>query len=404
MRHDDINRRQFLNRTGALGVGAASLGVSISVAGQGSKGKVGGSTELYDKIFACLAASRIASAMGAAVEGWSMEKIAERYGVFDKLIAYHHYNVDWDHPAGSTEDGIERQKLMCTAIIEKQDRISAEDLVRTWVKVLDPAKMRYMTERFDRDLLAKARTGEAPAWELGNLSKYPHLNTTARSFHAIALINACDIDGAIRDVYEIGRVYQPAYSDSFAWGAAYNAAVVHGMRADATVDSVIETALKYASPAARKEMRAGLDIAGKHGRALDMRKELNEMYTRQDSPYCADKRMRHYQASSIYETVTKSLAVFAATKGDVREAIVVAVNFGRDTDCLAASAGGLAGAFAGSKTLPGEWVEQVEEGTRNNPYTNSHITIKETADGMYNALKSRVRRMKGYVSLMESQF
>jgi len=76
---------------------------------------------LYDKIFACLAASRIASAMGAAVEGWSMEKIAERYGVFDKLIAYHHYNVDWDHPAGSTEDGIERQKLMCTAIIEKQD-------------------------------------------------------------------------------------------------------------------------------------------------------------------------------------------------------------------------------------------------------------------------------------------
>jgi ADP-ribosylglycohydrolase len=403
MEHDNLNRREFLNRAGVMATTAA-LGVP------GSAGRAGAGTNraqkagLYDKIYGCLAGSRIASAMGAAVEGWSMDKIAEKYGVFDKLVAYHHYNVDWDHPAGSTEDGTERQKLMCTAIIDKQDRISAEDLVRTWVKVLDPAKMRYMTEQFDRDLLAKARTGEVPAWELGNLSKYPHLNTTARSFHAIALINACDIDGVIRDVYEIGRVYQPAYSDSFVWGAAYNAAVVHGMRPDATVDSVIEAALKYATPGARKEMQAGLDIAGKYGRPLDMRKELNEMYTSQQSPYCADKRMKHYQASSIYETVTKSLAVFAATGGNVRDAIVVAVNFGRDTDCLGASAAGLAGAFAGSGTIPAEWVAQVEEGTRNNPYTNSHMTMKETADGMYEALKSKISKMEKHVGLMEAQF
>jgi ADP-ribosylglycohydrolase len=359
---------------------------------------------LFDKIYGCLAGSRIASAMGAAVEGWDMDRIAKKYGVFDKLLAYHHYNVDWDHPAGSTEDGIERQKLMCTAIIEKQDRITAEDLVRTWVKVLDPNKMKYMTEGFDRELLAQAKSGTVPAWELGGLSRHPHLNTTARSFHAIALINACDIDGVIRDVYEIGRVYQPPYSDSFPWGAAYNAAVVHAMRPDATVDSVIETALKYSAPRIRKEIQNGLDIAKKHSNPLDMRRELNEVYTRKDNPYFANARMKTYHASSIYETVTKALAVFVATKGNVKEAIVVAVNFGRDTDCLGASAAGLAGAFSGSGTIPVKWIEAVEEGTRNNPYANSHMTIEETAKGMFSALQNKVRKMKGYVTLMESQY
>ncbi|MHC4310391.1 MAG: ADP-ribosylglycohydrolase family protein, partial [Planctomycetota bacterium] len=250
MRKEDLTRRQFLCGAGvsAVSAGAVSLAPSKSVFAVSNKRKGDSlSSGLFDKIYGCLAGSRIASAMGAAVEGWDMDRIAKKYDVFDKLVAYHHYNVDWDHPAGSTEDGIERQKLMCTAIIEKQNRITAEDLVKTWVKVLDPNKMKYMTEGFDRELLAHAKSGTVPAWELGGLSKHPHLNTTARSFHAIALINACDMDGVIRDVYEIGRVYQPPHSDSYPWGAAYNAAVAYAMRPDATVDSVIETALKYST-------------------------------------------------------------------------------------------------------------------------------------------------------------
>jgi ADP-ribosylglycohydrolase len=404
----DFSRRHFLRR---VGVSATAAGALTAIQGKSSAAVTAAEKQesatrptLFHKIYGCLAGSRIGSAMGAAVEGWDMDRIAKKYGVLDKFVAYHHYNVDWDHPAGSTEDGIERQKLMCAAIIEKQDRITAEDLVRTWVKVLDPDKMKYMTEAFDRELLAAAKSGEVSAWELGSLSKYPHLNTTARSFHAIALINACDIDGVIRDVYEIGRVYQPPYSDSFAWGAAYNAAVVHAMRPDATVESVIETALKYATPEIRKEIQHGLDIAAKYSEPLDMRKELNEAYTNAASPYCADKRMQHYHASSIYETVTKALTIFAATKGNVKDAVIVSVNFGRDTDCLAASAAGLAGAFSGTRTIPAEWTDKVEEGTRDNPYTNSHLTIRATAEGMYRALQNKVKKMQEYAALMESQF
>ncbi|MBN1402427.1 MAG: ADP-ribosylglycohydrolase family protein, partial [Anaerolineae bacterium] len=75
---------------------------------------------LYEKIYGCLAASRIGSAMGAAVEGWSPERIAETYGFVDRLLPYKHYTnrgIDWERLPGTTEDGIERQKLMCQAII-----------------------------------------------------------------------------------------------------------------------------------------------------------------------------------------------------------------------------------------------------------------------------------------------
>jgi len=346
---------------------------------------------LYDKIYGCLAGSRIGSAMGAIVEGWDMERIEERYGVFDRLIAYHHYDVEWDHPAGSTEDGIERQKLMCAAIIEKQDRITAEDLVRTWVKVLDPEKMRFMTEPFDRHLLAAAKLGLVLPSQLGTLCRYSHLNTTARSFHAIPLINACDTEGTIRDLYDVARVYQPPFSDSFPWGAAYNAAVAHALRPDATVDSAVETALEHAAQPIREEIQAALDVAAKSSDPMNMRRELNERYAGGRFPYAA---------CLIYETVAKAMAVFAATKGNVKDAVIVSVNFGRDTDCLAATAAGLAGALTGTESIPSQWIDCVEEGTRNNPYTNSRLTIEETAKGLYSALQNKIRKMKEHTALL----
>src|SRR5512147_1851379 len=91
----------------------------------------------FEKVYGCLAASRVASSMGAAVEGWHADKIVATYGFLDKLLPYTHYGyrgVTWERMPGTTEDGIERQKLMCQAIIEKRDRITVEDLARVAVE------------------------------------------------------------------------------------------------------------------------------------------------------------------------------------------------------------------------------------------------------------------------------
>lgn len=107
--------------------------------------------------------------------------------------------------------------------------------------------------------------------------------------------------------------------------------------------------------------------------------------------------------SRAHECATIALSIFKATKGNVKEAIILAANNGRDTDCNCAASGGLAGAFSGTGSIPSEWIELVDAATQENPYTNSRLTMEETAKGMYRALRNKVRKMEAYVGLMRSQ-
>jgi len=76
------------------------------------------------------------------------------------------------------------------------------------------------------------------------------------------------------------------------------------------------------------------------------------------------------------------------------------VNFGRDTDCLAAIAGGLAGALSGAGGIPSDWIAQVNEATRQDPYTNNQRTIEETADSLLEAFTARHDRLREHLNLM----
>lgn len=360
---------------------------------------------LRDKFRGCIAASWIGSAMGAAVEGWSRERIKETYGSLDRLLPYRHYQADtnWERLPGTTEDGIERQRLIATAIIEKRDRILAHDLVAIWLRDLDPEKMVYKQERFDRSLLEIARAGVPPS-ELGRLWFFVNQVSMARASHPIGLINAGDLQGAAEDSFEVGKVY--AREDAFAlrWAALYNAAIAEACKPAATVKSVLEVAKRFAAfrreasilyaayDTTERAVTHALGLAAKHTDPMAMRDEFYELY----------EGGRHfvYSMSDASEVISKGLAVFAVTGGDPKQAILAAVNFGRDTDCLAAVAAGLAGALSGTATIPSEWIAQVNEATRQDPYTNNHRTIEETADGLIEAFLARRERLADYLTLM----
>ncbi|MCX7015399.1 MAG: ADP-ribosylglycohydrolase family protein, partial [Candidatus Sumerlaeota bacterium] len=113
-------------------------------------------------------------------------------------------------------------------------------------------------------------------------------------------------------------------------------------------------------------------------------------------------RYLNYGQSQANEIVSKGLAVFAISKGDPRRAVFTAVNFGRDTDCLAAVAGGLAGALCGTEAIPAEWIEQVDEATRCDPYTNNRRTIQDTAEALFAAYMARRRRMAEQLATMDA--
>ncbi len=112
-------------------------------------------TSLFDKVYGCIAASRIGSSMGTLTEGWSVARIEEVYGKVEFLKDQPPRRTEpvrrraqawseryfWHYPyemkAGETEDGIERQKLICTAIIEKKGRITAYDLAQIVIRDVD---------------------------------------------------------------------------------------------------------------------------------------------------------------------------------------------------------------------------------------------------------------------------
>lgn len=354
---------------------------------------------LRDKFRGCIAASRIGSAMGAVTEGWAPEDIKRQFGYLEELRSYKHYPdlIDWQRAPGTTEDGIERQKLFATAIIEKKDRILAEDLIRVWVRDLKPDTIIYKQERFDKSLLELARAGVPPS-DLGQLWLFPNVIAMARASHPIGLINAGDPEGAADDSIEAGKVYARETAFALRWAALYNAAIAEACKPGATVESVIDTARRFAAYRAasgtlyalydtiESDLNHALGIAARHTDPLAMRDEFYQRY--QGGNYF------NYGMSQANEIVSKGLAVFAIVKGNPRDAITLAVNFGRDTDCLAAVAGGLAGALSGTAQIPAEWINQVNRATEQDPYTNSHLSIEATADGLFEAYLNRRRKLQ----------
>ena len=258
----------------------------------------------------------------------------------------------------------------------------------------DRVIMRFAKWNFPHEELPISRYGGP--YELGE-----HIHLTARSFHPIACINAGDPEGAIEDMKEIGMLYYASEDDhAFEWGAVYNTALTLAMLPNATVESVIEESLKKASPEIREEIEYALAITDKYDDPMDVRfwKEVNRMYADPNSKYFADTRIPRYVQSSVYENVTMAFAFFKATKGDLEQSIIVSSNRGRDSDCSAASAGGLTGALTGSTTISQEWIDVLEQGNKDNEYSNSHLSNRVTADAIYHALQNKLRRMKREVA------
>lgn len=340
---------------------------------------------LREKFYGCLVGAHVGSAMGAAVEGWGYEEIDAKYGTLEKLLPYHHYNNGWVREPGTTEDGIERQKLMITAIIEKKDRVNAEDVRNIWLRDIKPISAGMVSEPFEATLLAMAKTG-IPARDLGKYCDYAGLNSFSRSCHPIGLINAGDEAGAVADVLEVGQLYQTSNSRGLKWACVTGVAIAAATKPNATVDSVLGAIYDHCDKdIVLKELDRELKRTAACKDFQELRASFDSVYSGCGIPYAF---------SSANEVVTKSVCIFRMVEGNLKDAMVAAVNFGRDVDCITAVSSGISGALTGAGSVPAEWIEQTNYATSINQYTNSQRTIREHADGLYEAYIARYERMK----------
>lgn len=346
---------------------------------------------LKDKMFGCIAGCHIASSMGAVVEGMRWQEIEEKYGYVEQLYPYEHYWNGWQREAGTTEDGIERQKLMITAIGEKKDRVNAEDIRAIWLRDIKGKVGGWISEPFEETLLAMAKTG-IPATDLGRYCDYAGLNSFARACHPIGLINAGDVQGAKEDVLQCVQLYQTANSKGLKWACVTGVAIAAATKPDATVDRVIGAVYDNCDKdLVVKEIDQQLEYTKDCKTIQEMRKKFDNVYNGEGMPY---------PFSYANEVVTKGICIFKMVQGNTREAIVAGVNMGRDTDCVAAVSAGIAGSLTGADSIPEEWIKQVDHATSINPYTNSKRTLKENADLIYAAFISRLKKMERYTNQM----
>jgi ADP-ribosylglycohydrolase len=354
---------------------------------------------LREKFFGCIAGVHVGSSMGAPVEGWPWTRIEKEHGTLTRLLPYEHYRNGWKREPGTTEDGVERQKLMITAIIEKQDRITAEDLRRIWVR--DIKRPGMVSEPFEAVLLQMAQT-HIPAAHIGQYTDYSGLVSMSRSCHPIGLINAGDPASALADTLEVGQIYHAANSRALQWATVTNVAIAAATKSGATVDSVLGAVFDLCDKGDRRfvkdmgirpEVERALKLAGKAADFKQLRQSFDAVYSGAGIPYAA---------SYANEVLSKALAIFSLVKGDTWQAMVAAVNFGRDTDCLAAVAAGLSGALSGGASIPAELVKQVDHAASINEYTNSRRTVREISDALYDAFRARLRRLRSWLEQMEA--
>jgi ADP-ribosylglycohydrolase len=395
-----MDRRQFLHQTALMPAAAyaASSSAAASPAGQGG----GGNVSLREKFFGCIAGLHVGSALKGPCEGWAWQDIQAKYGTIDRMIGYQDYHNGWNREPGTTEDGVERSKMMTTAIIEKKDRVTAEDVRAIWVRDMKPEAANMISEPFEGVLLAMAKSG-IPACDIGRYCDYAGLVSMSRSCQPIALINAGDIEGAVEDVFEVGQLYQTTNSRGLQWAAVTGIAIASATKPGATVDSVIGDILKgHPRFSNRNGATSQMAVVAEIERALELTKnckDFREMRVAFDAVY--NGKGMAYAAAYANEVVTKAVCVFHMCKGNTKEAMISGVNMGRDTDCLAATASGISGALTGASSIPEEWFKQVDYATTKMPVTNSRRTVRQSADGMYEAFQARLRRMRSYVGEME---
>lgn len=363
---------------------------------------------LFDKIYGVEAATAIANSMGDVTEGLSWQEIEERYGFMTELLpqpgkfagspvrkmdrGYDFVRHEHDRPAGMTEDGHERYRLAVTAIIEKGGRITIEDLARIWLRDIDPDKFGYLLGPQDQVIYYSLKAG-VPPWEVGRHAAWPAMIGTSKMMIAIGVVNACNPAQAAQDALEIGRIKDiRGARDNYALevAAAIAAGTAEALKADATVDSIVQTALDQLTSEPRDEVQRGLDWAGKVSDWRDLRPLYAEEY-------------RGRRASNAVEVLSGAAANFVLCDGHVEDAILQCCNFGRESDCRAYVAGGWAGALRGIAEVPTRWLDVVTEEVKTDPYTVSRRTPEESAQGLYQAVLGNLRQLKEQIDLIEQQ-
>lgn len=339
---------------------------------------------MYNRILGGLIGAGAGDAMGAATEARTTEQIFEYF---------EHEVTDFETPPMDTfgagnvpgqltddfssayfvarhiadHDGIVTEKIVQEAMIEWSEHKEFFDRFAGPTTRL--AIRKYKGEKIEKPKGVQLVTRQAT-------------NGAAMKISPIGLLNAGNVDGAIRDAVTVTMVTHDNYL-AISGGCAVAAAVSRAVMPDADVYNILQAGLygakegeyigreiarDVAGPSVVKRMEMAIDIGLGRGTPEEKMMELGH---------------RIGAGLHVAEAIPCAFGFFAANQGDALGSIIGAVNVGYDTDTIATMAGAMAGAFQGADKYPKHFLPVLEE--------VNHLEITKLAEDI-----TRIVDKKGY--------
>jgi ADP-ribosylglycohydrolase len=275
--------------------------------------------------FACLAFGVIGDAMGSPTELLEPEEIERRFGWVDTF-------------EGDGTDDVIMRDLLAKALLKTGGYAVADDWAAEW-KVHAADILGEKSNRFFPSILhavAKLQRDYPP--QLLAVGTMPS-STSAMAIAPVGIVNAGHPMAAAAQASEIAslvHVTENAFCQDGA--AAVAAAIAAALAPKASVDSVLDAALRAVRGRSGDELRgliaAALELAG----------------SARDFPAFRADYHRHFRKAVVCdsrETIPATLAIVRLAEGDPCRATALGANFGRDCDTIACMAGGICGALHG---------------------------------------------------------
>lgn len=344
---------------------------------------------LQDRVAGVLAGAAVGDALGGATEGWTPEQIEERHGGRVEGIVGP-FLADWRTarpiaPYHKGDGHVTDDTLMTHALVEvytkRRRHLDAYDVAgdlvplmigeRRWVPELeDDALILQRVFLAEKWIVAKLHYGHADPREagVGNI-----VNCGATMYMApVGLVHIGDPRGAYAEAIDIAGAHQSSYGREAA--GVFAAAVAASAASGATIADVRAAVLDVAHDGTAAAIRAVFDAVDAFVAAggSDDPRDLARIVRAAVTPF--DTVGDQYRAPAMdarlpsrtksIEELPVALGFVVARDGDLRAAVLDAVNYGRDSDSIATMAGAICGGLHGQDAVPSEWVSGVTTASR----------------------------------------
>lgn len=317
-----------------------------------------------EKLKGAVYGTAIGDGMGAPVEGWAPEKIAERFPDhdFNCFLPPTHS----DNPLGGKGNGrITDDTLMMEALIRAYNSRTAHMDAYTFRDVFVPEfteRPVWIPERMKETVLLE-RLNEIEKYTVSRLKHfraYPRHAGIGNAVNCgvamyimpVGAVNVGDPQYAFREAVSLAM----AETDSFAVEAAGVLAGCYAaaLTGNATIESVCDCAQSIAQDGTGAALRAVLSAADEADTVDVFIEKTRQAFLAFDPTVDRGGGTFVNQPSSCLsiEEVPVALAALKYGAGDFLRTIAAAVRYGRDCDSIAGMACGLAGALLGRQAIP----------------------------------------------------